>query len=285
MEDATRVRCRAGRERGELRDRRARRTSGQTSKPVAASAQIEVVTVRLPTMNETELEQIQLGLRLSGIFTPYFRSRRDSMYDSGAKESVRFVHYTSPEAALKRAWMRNATCMTDYRELQHGFAILHRFFADEERKKRFHAVLDAVSPNIAAEALNLFNQWWMNDIQLSTYVTSISEHDDREDLHRRLSMWRAFGGQTARVAIVLRIPWYSAALQALSLIIGPVAYLPEEDAPQAIMENVIANLRENDNVQFLRSLDRQMVVGAVFNMLVEAVTCLKHEGFQEEREW
>jgi hypothetical protein len=28
-----------------------------------------------------------------------------------------------------------------------------------------------------------------------------------------------------------------------------------------------------------------MVVGWVFNMLVAAVTCLKHEGFHEEREW
>ena len=31
--------------------------------------------------------------------------------------------------------------------------------------------------------------------------------------------------------------------------------------------------------------DRSVVLGSVFNMLVAGVTCLKHEGFHEEREW
>jgi hypothetical protein len=35
----------------------------------------------------------------------------------------------------------------------------------------------------------------------------------------------------------------------------------------------------------LKSVDRQTVVGAVFTMLLAGVTCLKHEGFAEEREW
>jgi len=35
----------------------------------------------------------------------------------------------------------------------------------------------------------------------------------------------------------------------------------------------------------LRSIDRQVIVGNVFQMLLAGVTCLKHEGFAEEREW
>jgi hypothetical protein len=37
--------------------------------------------------------------------------------------------------------------------------MLQRFFADESRKQ-FYEALDAVSPNVAGEAIELFNQWW-----------------------------------------------------------------------------------------------------------------------------
>jgi hypothetical protein len=114
-------------------------------------------------------EQFQLGIRLESIFMPHARKQREAIYmgSSGLKPSARFVHYTSAEAALKiikskRVWMRNTTCMADYSEVQHGYQILHKFFANEARKRQFYEALDAVSPNIAAEALGLFDQWWNN---------------------------------------------------------------------------------------------------------------------------
>ena len=83
---------------------------------------------------------------------------------SGIKPSARFVHYTSAEAALKiieskRVWMRNTTCMADYSEVLHGFEILQRFFADDIKKKKLYEAIDTVSPNIAEEAVTLFDQW------------------------------------------------------------------------------------------------------------------------------
>ncbi|MGC2758175.1 DUF2971 domain-containing protein, partial [Candidatus Binatus sp.] len=108
------------------------------------------------------------------------------------------------------------------------------------------------------------------------------EHDDKEDSHGRLSMWRAFGGNTARVAIVLRLPWFSAGSEALNLLVSPVAYLTEEDV-HAVLAKVIENIRSERN--FLASIERSSVVATVFTMLVAGVTCLKHEGFHEEREW
>ena len=55
-------------------------------------------------------------MKLEGIFVPYARKRRDEFYARGGK----FVHYTSADAAIKiikdkRIWMRNTTCMSDYR--------------------------------------------------------------------------------------------------------------------------------------------------------------------------
>lgn len=231
-------------------------------------------------------EQIQLAIKLESIFMPTTRAKRDALYDSGIQGAARFVHYTSAEAALniintKRVWMRNTTCMSDYKEVQHGFEMLNAFFSDNDKRAQFEAALDACSPNIAGEAIDLFNQWWQ-DIQINTYIASISEHDNSEDLHGRLSMWRAFGGNGARVAIVLNIPWFSGGAAALNLMFSPISYLKQEEV-HAEIEAVINNIRANRD--FLSSLDRQTLLGSTFAMLVTGVTCLKHEGFLEEREW
>lgn len=105
-------------------------------------------------------EQFRLGIRLKSIFMPHARKQREALYmgSTGLKPWVRFVHYTSAEAAFKiieskRVWMRNTTCMADYSEVQHGFEILQRFFADDTRKRQLYDAIDTVSPNIAEEAV------------------------------------------------------------------------------------------------------------------------------------
>jgi hypothetical protein len=226
--------------------------------------------------------------RLEGIFMPHMRARRDSFYShiDGTDSAARFAHYTSAEAALsiirtKRIWMRNATCMTDYREVQHGRHMFERFFADETRKRAFFSSLDSCSPNAAEEAVALFDQWWTN-IQFSTYISSISEHAEAENAHGRLSMWRAFGGNIARVAIVLRVPWFSGGAEALNVSFSPVSYF-EEQKFHDILSSI--PLSVENNREFLSTVERPILIGSIFNMLIAGVTCLKHEGFHEEREW
>jgi hypothetical protein len=110
--------------------------------------------------------------------------------------------------------MRNTNCMADYREVQHGFDIYRSYFQTEGKRKAFDEAFDTSSTGLAKEALASFDNWW-NDLRLNTYISSVSKHSDDEDLHGRLSMWRAFGGGT-RVAIVLRIPYVSGAANALA---------------------------------------------------------------------
>jgi hypothetical protein len=233
-------------------------------------------------------EQLQLALRLESIFMPEARRQRiqAGFGDDTAQVPTRFVHYTSAEAALniirtKRMWMRNTTCMADYGEVQHGLQIIQKFFSDKAKTELFIAELDACFPGVAQEAMEAFNRWGRN-IYLGTYITSISEHDEKEDFHGRLSMWRAFGGNTARVAIVYRVPRFSGGALALNLLFSPVAYLKQQEAHNTIHE-VIRNIGQN--CDFIRSIDRQIVANTVFYMFVAAATCLKHEGFREEREW
>jgi hypothetical protein len=123
---------------------------------------------------------------------------------------------------------------------------------------------------------------WLPDIRFNTYISSISEHLPSEDYHGRLSMWRAFGNSPARVAFVFRLPVISGAAVSLNLMFSPVAYLTEQEVYDTITE-VMHNLE--DNADFLRTLDHIEIVKYIYTMLIAGVTCLKHEGFKEEREW
>jgi hypothetical protein len=235
----------------------------------------------------TTPEEVELTKRLESIFSPYSVSQMQEYFKKQPDQShVRFVHYTSAEAALriiekKRVWMRNVTCMSDYSEVRHGYGILLKIFSESSNRKAFNEALDASAPGAAEEAFKIFDSWW-NDISLNTYITSISEHDEKEDQHGRLSMWRAFGGNVARVAIVFSVPLSLLDAGVLNLIFSPVAYLTAGEV-QAQFHQVVKNTRENR--EFLRSVGNQRIVSNVFNMLVAGVTCLKHEGFKEEREW
>lgn len=238
-------------------------------------------------------EQFQLNAKLESIFMPCVSRQRAETYERQMAPdapietaALRFVQYTSAEAALsiiktKRVWMRNAMCMADYREVQHGFDIFNRFFSDQKKRDGFIAALDAALPGAALEAITAFNQNW-NSIRLDTFITSVSEHDGREDSHGRLSMWRGFGGSAARIALVFRIPWFSGVSGVLNMLFSPVAYL-RDDQVQELLDEVVGNIGANK--EFLAGRGRQEIVGWVFTMLLSGVTCLKHEGFHEEREW
>ena len=163
--------------------------------------------------------ELQQQLKLESIFMPHARIRRIELlqglgtsWDRQLEEQrpLRFVHYTSAQAALsiisqKKVWMRNTTCMTDFQEVEHGFQIYQSFFSKPEKAGQFFDALDACNKGAARTAVDHFDGWW-NTLRFSTYIASISEHDDGEDRNGRLSMWRAFGGTSARVAIVLNVP-------------------------------------------------------------------------------
>jgi hypothetical protein len=236
-------------------------------------------------------EQLQLFLQLESIFMPRAKTQRDAAHarlkESGiGDEQLRFVHYTSADAALKiignrRLWMRNTTCMADYSEVRHGYDMLHKVFSDTANASTFISAVDACAQGAAQEAFKRFDGWWKQS-KFDIYVTSISEHDKRrEDKYGRLSMWRAFGSGV-RVALVIKVPKMSQAALALGLIFSPVAYLSESEV-NAVIQEVIQNI--GASCSFLRSVNRDVIVRTVLLMLVAAVTCLKHEVFQEEREW
>ena len=230
-----------------------------------------------------ELSDLDMELKLAGIFRPYAAKRRESFVATNG----RFVHYTSADNAIKiiqtkRFWMRNAKCMNDYMEISHGHELLVKFFNDQERRKLFFEVLEPFEDDVAQNVLNLFDQWW-NRIQFNTFICCISEHDPSENAHGRLSMWRAYGQTSAKAAVVLNVPFEpDNATKDLSLFMTPAAYFSYEDVERELLE-VIANIKEA--TQFLLSVGSKIITDNIFGMLVMAAVSFKHEGFKEEREW
>ena len=219
-------------------------------------------------------EQQELTRHMERIFTPHATRQRAALLGSSLEGThARFVHYTSAEAALniiktKRFWMRNTNCMSDYREVQLGYDLFKGFFSEPTNAKLFIEALDSCVPGVAHEAVAVFDQTW-NDMRLNTYITCMSEHSESEDSHGRLSMWRALGGNVARVGMVFKVPSISQGSLALHLLFSPVAYLSETGISN-VMNEVIANIQKEK--EFLRTLDRTIIVGHIFLMLMAGVT-------------
>jgi hypothetical protein len=94
-------------------------------------------------------------------------------------------------------------------------------------------------------------------------------------------MWRGFGGQPTRAAIVMNPPPLGDA-DALQLLLSPVAYF-EYDEVEKQIRKVMRNVKAN--ADFIRATNREMVKNVIFSMLITAAVSLKHIGFIEEREW
>lgn len=225
--------------------------------------------------------------KLEGIFLPHVRHRRNQLDRSPSTRCAKFVHYTSAEAAIKiitkkHLWLRSTSCMADYREVQHGFEILWRSFSKQENKDAFTKAVDLFAPGAADAAINQFNDWWKSGtIQNRTYIASVSEHDSREDLHGRLSMWRAFGGNSARVGLILNVPEQSPGADAMRLNFCPVSYFKNEEA--WLIPEVVNQMTKNTD--YLKSIAAEEIKNWIFSMLLVNVAAVKHEGFREEREW
>src|SRR5450432_1540461 len=194
-------------------------------------------------------DQFEMANRLGSIFMPHAARQRTAVFgDNPNNPPKRMIHYTSAEAAIKmitskRFWMRNANSMADYREVQHGIDIYNEFFSVGKNMTAFTTALDECAKGAAGEAIKMFDNS-MTDIRFNTYIASMSQHLDHEDRHGRLSMWRGFGGNSPRVGVVLKIPWYSTGILALGLIFSPVAYLFKEST-HAVINEVIAAVRGN----------------------------------------
>jgi hypothetical protein len=218
--------------------------------------------------------------KLGEIFFPYAFERRRIAEEN----NTRFVHYSSADAAMKmitnrEVWMRKASCMNDFSEIEYGMWCLRASFPTAEGK-RLLEVLERLFPGLFREVAQIFDSWlpWILE---NTYLTCLSEHRPDEDMFGRLSMWRAYGGGTGVAVVTTATPFLTES-HALRAYASPVGYFTQPQFHQKFVDMVN---RIEANEPFLQGIDREKVKIRLFNMFLFAATCTKHPAFKEELEW
>jgi len=228
--------------------------------------------------------------QISEIFFPHATREANKAREHG----IRFVHYSTADTAVKmlkygEIWMRSASLMNDFMEIEHGWKCVESALKSEAGT-RFKQALENVGHGQLAHQLTPGLGQWISSFRHQTFLTCFSEHgelrhvgpdEDPEDRFGRLSMWRAYGGQTG-VAIIMKGTSFLTEQSAIDVFLSPVAYLsPQDLAPK--MDEITAGVEAN--ADFVRSRDHSEIRQVVFNLLRFAVIATKHPGFKEEREW
>jgi len=220
-------------------------------------------------------------LRLAHIFFPHALEQHSRVKEAG----TRFVHYTNADAAMsilrsKTVWMRNSSCMNDVSEVRYGLERLWKTYRDTEAWKKFRGALDSLFPGFSEHIAKFFDGWTPN-LLINTYLACLSEHQDAEDEHGRLSMWRAYGEATG-VGLVIKNSVLLNPAEGLQAYSSPVAYFDDrqfEERFAQIAHNIAAE------TEFLRTRGKDDITNRIFEMLRFAALSTKHPGFAEEKEW
>lgn len=222
--------------------------------------------------------------KLAQLCMPHAMNRLTEIREKGTK----FAHYTSAFAALqiiekKSVWMRNAVMMNDFSEVQHGQKCLKESWHDEDVGGRLRALLDRLQPGLTQTVAKEFDSR-LHDREAQSYLIAISEHGDGaldEDKYGRLSMWRAYGGNT-NVAFVFNNKPFVSESNALNAFTSPVLYCDEERFKEHFA-GMVKGLE--DNFSFLEQVGPAQLVATLAWAFHFAVLSTKHPGFAEEREW
>lgn len=220
-------------------------------------------------------EQIQNVLKL---FFAYADGRQHRL----TKRGLQFSHYTTAavgsQILLRRdVWMRNASSMNDYSEVTFGRRCL-----DEGLRRygdRLRSALEKARPGVFDRILERLKQQEFNHHQ-HTYLSCLTEHRPNDDLGV-LSMWRAYGGPKAGVALIFKPDFLHIDTNVLSAWSSPVIYGEEKFISEF---GKLVNSLESSVAQ-LRAIEENILENIAFNAMHFAVLSTKHVGFREEREW
>lgn len=215
------------------------------------------------------------------LFFCYDRKRQKALADNGKL----LAHYTTAETAMKilggrSLWLRNAAVMNDFSEIEYGKSVMHPVIKGE-LGDRYRAALNAISEGLADDVMRRHDEH-RKHAREAVFTASFSEHDP-DDRLGRLSMWRAYGGPVAGVALLFH--GWAADLEiepSLEVGVSPVLY---GDPNHFVREfaDAIAHIEENKN--FLKEFDPQIISNAATYVLQSSMFSIKHPGYEEEQEW
>ena len=220
-------------------------------------------------------------VKMLSIFMPTAFEGRASI-----KRHSRFVHYTTAANLFRildrqQVWFRNARCMNDDGDTEYAAAKVQEWLNDSGRTAQLAQTLEFCMPGIWQDGVKKF-ELWLPRLRNETYVLSVAEHDLEEHSTGRLSLWRAFDDEEVAVAAVVNVAPFIQMTDALQAYPGPVTYWTNKQFDDEF--KLVAH-RVASNRDFLAKLSKGALTEVVFLMLLFAVTCWKHPGLRDEREW
>jgi hypothetical protein len=235
-------------------------------------------------MNQLDFGDRNIQMIVRKTFFPYGTRKMEDV----RKNNTRFVHYTSAENALniidgKQVWLRNTNLMNDYREVLHGDRCLLDSWNDDAVGGRLKSALNQVSAGLSNRVLQMYVDGERTR-SLETYMIAVSEHGNessREDLYGRLSMWRAYGGNT-NVAFVFKNDPFLSESNALNAFTSPVLYADSASFKPNFLQ-VVEQVERN--IDMLHIAGEDIASHFMLSAMHFAALSTKHPGFAEEREW
>lgn len=223
--------------------------------------------------------------KLYDLFFPHAMGRIAQAKD---KKDFLFSYYTSASTGMSllsrnEAWLRNAAFMNDFSEVHHGQECIRYCWNETTSGKRLKSLLTLIDPNAVEQFEQAFDADQFRRTK-GSYILCISEHGSSaqdEDKYGRLSMWRAYGGNT-NVAFVFRPDIFLGDSNAIEIYTSPVLYADKFQFAQHFEEFVDGLVREHE---FIKSIGWQRIFGFLHVAMRSAVLSTKHPGFSEEREW
>ena len=215
------------------------------------------------------------------VFFCYDRKRTKMLADAKGL----LAHYTTADTAMKiirgrSLWLRNAAVMNDFSEVEYGRSVMLPVLGGE-MGEQYKAALDAINPGLGEDVLRRHLEH-RNHAREAIFTASLSEHDSSDRLGR-LSMWRAYGGPVAGVALLFHGGAADLEIEpSLEVGVSPILY---GDPNQFVREFAEAIAYIQTNADFLKSFDPQIISNAATHVLQTAMFSIKHPGFEEEREW
>lgn len=202
---------------------------------------------------------------------------------------TRFAHYTSAATAMqiissppeqRSLWLRNATEMNDFSEVEFGQHCLMQALSDKTLADRFRDATQAIHPEAISNAAQAMDAE-LRRIKATTYLLSLALHSGIELERGKLSMWRAYGGN-ANVCLLLNTPAFTTPQTAYDVILSPVMY-DGEAGFKAELERLTIVLETHRDL--LRQVNPDDFEFNLKRALDFAVLSTKHPAFVEENEW
>lgn len=198
------------------------------------------------------------------------------------ERNEKVAHYTSAANALsiirgRTLWLRNAALMNDFSEIAFGKQCLVACLRSSLPKLEaaFAQQHSGLLPEVIQAIDNVDHV-----LNTQTYLTSFAQHHADDELGR-LSMWRAYGGPVAGVAIVFNTEAFGNEKGQMNVFGHPVNYGP--GVFNEVFEHAIGTLAERQDLIAALSRDRLRTI--LFHTFQDLMLTTKHQGFIEEQEW